>query len=551
MIIEIETPDGKVIEIEAPEGATNNQIQEVVTQVSSQYTPEKKETSSWAGRFAHGLADPILGAGQLAYNASPNWYKNFTTKSDKFLYDNTNGILGKNTEYNQFIKNRENQYQNELPVNEGIDEARMLGNVVTGLLGTKGMAAPKTIGGAIAQGGAVGGGMSAAAPVSKEGDYWDNKKQDAALGTLFGMPFGAGGHMISRLVSPNAAANQGLRQLQEAGINPTTGQTLGGWTNKAEQTLSSLPFLGHKITQARQATHDQFNKAMLDKIVKPFGEKVDEIGHTGIKQAHTIVSKAYDDVLDSTPGFKLDKKGIDELNNLMILAKELPADELLRFKKFFQGDLSKKFSSVGGIESHTYKALDSKLRRLVEQTKNKEINTAFQELRSILNHNAQRANPEFAQKLNVVDEAYSRLSSMDVAASKAALKEGVFTPGQALNAIKQNDKTVRKNKFSQGEKLDQNFAGLAQQILGNTVPDSGTAGRGFMGTLLTSGGAMIDPATTMLAGGGLLTSSALYTPLAQKGLNLLFTKRPEFAKPLSEVISKSTPFLAPGLMAGY
>ena len=83
-------------------------------------------------------------------------------------------------------------------------------------------------------------------------------------------------------------------------------------------------------------------------------------------------------------------------------------------------------------------------------------------------------------------------------------------------SIRKADKSARKRRSAQGEAPLQDVALAAEDVLGTTVPSSGTVERGsLLAGLGTLSAGAIDPYTTALGAGGLY---ALYTDPLQKAL---------------------------------
>ena len=126
------------------------------------------------------------------------------------------------------------------------------------------------------------------------------------------------------------------------------------------------------------------------------------------------------------------------------------------------------------------------------------------------------------------------------AGTAAKAKEGVFTPGQLLNAIRQNDSSVRDRATSRGAALMQDWATQGQKVLGDKYPDSGTAGRMFLGGGALASGA-VNPAIPIALAGG----AAAYTSPIQKALVAAVSKRPKDAARLAAMLRQGSPVLAP------
>jgi len=510
-------------------------------------SPKKPETSSWGGRFASGMRDPTLGASQFAQNMSNPVSQWFANKTDQWLHKNTDGFLGSESgDLNKEIQQREQLYQSQLPENEGFDEARMLGNMTTGLIATKGLGAPKTMLSSVGQGMAVGGGMAATAPVTKD-KYWKQKKTDLATGAIMGGALGPVGYGLGRVISPKFTNKEVVNQLKKAGITPTSGQTAGGVVNRTEQKLMSVPIAGDMIANRRMDAQKQFNTAMINKAIAPINKKVSGYGTQAIDDAHNLVSKSYDDVLGSSPGFVLDDVANAEISTLKQATKNLSDADISQFNRIYKNEVLRRLSPINGIDSKTYRILDTKLNNLVNSNRSKEdLHGALKELKHIFQRQASRTDPEFAKNLTNTKLAFKQMEAVKNASGAAGLQEGVFTPGQMVRGIKSADTTARKNYFKRGKAPMQSFAVNAQNVLGDTVPNSGTVDRMLMDVGLL-GGAVVDPlSTTALIGGG----SLLYTKPMQSILNYITTQRPEAAKLIAPAVSKSMPLLGGSLLSG-
>lgn len=107
-----------------------------------------------------------------------------------------------------------------------------------------------------------------------------------------------------------------------------------------------------------------------------------------------------------------------------------------------------------------------------------------------------------------------------------------------MMAVREADKSVRKNATSRGNALMQDLAGEGQRVLGNKVGNSFTTDRALLslGTLATGA---INPAIPA----GLLAGAGMYSRPVQNALVSAVTKRPEAAGLLSQIVRKSTPGL--------
>lgn len=96
-------------------------------------------------------------------------------------------------------------------------------------------------------------------------------------------------------------------------------------------------------------------------------------------------------------------------------------------------------------------------------------------------------------KLQDVDKAYARFSPIKMAANRAAASrtEGVFSPSEGLSALKEHmTKRGQGDRFLRGKGDNQDVHQAANSVLGSGYPDSGTAGRLGVTSLVLGGTGM-------------------------------------------------------------
>jgi hypothetical protein len=98
--------------------------------------------------------------------------------------------------------------------------------------------------------------------------------------------------------------------------------------------------------------------------------------------------------------------------------------------------------------------------------------------------------------------------------------------------------------------LNADLANAAQQVFGNTYPDSGTAARLWqmvsLNSALAGGSSYAFPGVALPIGA--LTSLMYGTPAARKAMFAALAKRPDVAKLFGEAVQKAAP--QAGLIAG-
>lgn len=507
-------------------------------------SPTPKGTYAGEG-ILRGLYDPFTGLAQGAYNMLPKKVQETGDKLNDYIADKT-GLLPKigPKGFNQAIASNEADYKQRQ--GGGIDAQRIAGNVLSPINAVLALKAPQAAGLAqrVVQGAGVGGAQSMAQPVT-QGDYWGEKAKQGTMGAAVGgaLPVVAGG--IARVVSPKASVNPDIDLLKSKGVNPTIGQTLGGWWNTAEQKATSMFGVGDSIRSAREGARNQFNKAVLNDVVESVGGKVDDIGTAGVKQAGDIISRAYDDALSGLKGVTLDQTGKAQLANLRAMSNNMPDTTRKQFNRVLDNIVMKRMSPNQGMTAETFKLVESELGAKAAaygksmQASERELGDALLEAQNILRQQAARQNPVYADALSKANQAWAKLVRAEGAAKASSVSDGVFTPGQYLGSIKSNSKSVRKRDFSRGTALGQDLGAAGQRVLGNTYPDSGTAGR--MLPVLQGAAALAEPLTLSATLGGM----ASYTPAMQRALVAAASKRGASAPFTAEQIRKLAPVLNP------
>lgn len=546
-VARFEMPDGRIGRFEVPEGTTPEQAQALIAQSMSQQKPAQE--ISRTEKIATGMADPIHGGAQLLTQSLPANVVQAGNRLNNWLADKT-GLVAKLPEggVDQQVREREAAYQAQRSAagESGFDGYRMIGNVaspaniaISRLL--PGLGAPMLTKMAV---GAAGGAASAALSPVTEGDFAAEKKKQIGIGAAAGgaTPLVVSG--VSRVISPKASVNPDVKMLRSEGVKPTIGQTLGGTFNAVEEKATSLPLVGDAIAYNRRRAVEQFNNAAINRATAPIGKRVDGSGVDAVRKAGDLVSDAYDAAKSQLGAFKIDAQANGELNKLRMLASSgLEGRERATFNKYFA-------DYIGGNKALTadkFKEFDSKLTKDIasfsasSDAYQQKLGDALKEVQRIITENAKRANPDAAKALAAADKAYANLVRVEGAAVGGKLADGVFTPGQLMTAVRGADKTVRDRATARGTALMQDLASAGQNVLGNRVPDSGTAGRVFMGGGLGAA-AYADPMLTgALTGSGLLA----YTPAVQSLLRGAVASRPELAQPVAQAFKKTSPYLVP------
>ena len=515
-----------------------------VTQPPTGRSPQ--QLSSALSRFGQGLLDPVTAGAQMLTNALPAGVVKAGNELNNYLADKT-GLVGRLPEggLNQQISEHEAEYQRQRKAagNEGIDFARMGGNILNpaNLAIASRIPQALTTGGRIAAGlggGALMGGITT--PVT-EGDYAKEKAKQMAVGGAFGAAFPAAGAMVNPKINPQ------VQMLMKEGVTPTPGQILGGTAQIIEDKLTSVPFLGDAISYARRQGLNEFNSAALARALKSIGEKTENIGREGIADVREKLSSAYNALLPKLT-FKADQKFVSDLDNLRQLASELPEEQANRFNQIISNQLEKKMTSSGLMSGDTIKIVESKLNTDAKgylSSDNhdiRQLGSALEEALNLVRQNLQRTNPVASKELSKINEGYAQYAKLRDAASRQGSLEGKFTPAQLAAAVRGQDKTVGKRAYSEGTALMQDLTDAGKSVLSPKYPDSGTAGRAAnIAGVGAAGTGYISP--EVLTGGAI--ASLPYLPYGRQAMAAMLAKRPTSAKEAAEAIRRLGPYSAP------
>jgi hypothetical protein len=429
----------------------------------------------------------------------------------------------------------------------GVDWSRMAGNVLSpAYLGLGGLVGPAaTLPGRMAQGAGLGAAYGGMQPVT-QGDYAEEKAKQAIVGGLAGGAMPALFSGAARMISPKPP--KGIEALAEEGIPVTVGQRLGGLAKTIEDRLTSVPGTGHMIEKARGKGYQEFNRAALDRALKPIKKSLPKglDVHEGLTHTRIALSGAYDDLLSKMTG-KIDDKFTSEFNNIAAKAEAtLPENLAALFKKRVIYETQKRVSKDGNITGKDLKAIQEGIRNNYEKFSGsqdafqREMGDMFEETLDAFNRMLSRNNPKYAMDLKRINSGYANFKRVQRAATSVGADEFI-TPAQLHSAIKALDKSKDKRAFSENAALMQDLSRAAKSVLPSKTPSSGTTERTLMTNPITGGLSMLGTAPLM----------PLYTgPGGRLAQTMLTHQRPAFAKPVANIVQNLPPYLTPGAVAG-
>lgn len=507
-------------------------------------------------KLVRGIRDPLDGAAQLLTNALPGRVVDAGNSLNNWIADKT-GMLAKvpDNGIDGLLRQQEAAYQAQRAAagESGLDGYRFAGNVASpmNLAAMSKVPAAATALGRIGAGVLAGGVGGALSPVNDGGNFWNEKGKQVGIGAATGGALSGVANGISRVISPNASLNPNVNLLKSEGVQPTIGQTLGGWANSLEEKTQSLPIVGDAITAARQRANDQMNKAAFNRALSPIGETLPKnipLGGSAVEYTSSRLGAAYDQLLPKLTT-QADSQFATGLNTLRASVQSGALDPKYSalFDKTIQARVLDKFQGQNSMTGQTLKDTESFLGNEIKRFGMSQdpdarlIGDAYKEVQSQLRGLVTRSNPQYADELRAINTGWANFKRVQNAAAKVGADDGVFTPAQLQSAVRVMDKSKDKARFAEGNALMQDLSGAAKSQMGGKIADSGTAGRLMWGAGALGAGA-INPAIPM----GLLGGAAAYTPPVQSLLRGLVSSRPDSAQAIAEALRQASPFLIPG-----
>jgi hypothetical protein len=500
-------------------------------------------------KFATGAADPIHGGAQLLTKMLPAGVVNAGNSLNNWLADKT-GLVARLPEggVDQQVREREAAYQQKRQAagESGFDGYRVLGNVASpaNIALASRLPVAASFGGRVATG--VGGGAVTGAfnPVT-DGDFAAEKGKQIGMGAAFGGAVPALTGATGRIISPNASRDPNLALLRREGVQPTIGQSLGGWANRVEEKAMSVPIVGDAISHSREVARRQFNEAAINRATAPIGVQSRGVGQGAVQNAGDNIGAAYDAARTALGSFQLDQRGLQEIGRIRTMVTNLPEPQQRSFQAALNS-IATDVSPNGTIPAAVFKRIDSKLGQDAARFSgsadpyHQQLGDALTALQQAITGAGRRANPQADAMFTAADRAYANLVRVEGASKAAMNAEGVFTPGQLNMAVRQADRSVRDRATARGTALMQDLGNAGQQVLGNKVPNSGTADRLMLGAG-GLGAYFVDPLIPM----GLLGGAAMYTQPMQGLLRGAVASRPQGAQAVANSLRQASPALVP------
>lgn len=438
-------------------------------------------------------------------------------------------------EIEAFLRKGDMPYEEKLAqVRQAIDQfseqnpgtaltAEIVGSLPTALLGGAGLARAGVTGAAKVAGleGALYGFGSG------EGGAAERAKSAAIGGTVGAVTGKASDFLFPKL-------SKAATELAKKGVRLTPGQRMGGKTKLIEERLTSVPFAGDIISDQQAQAMADFNRAEMNEALKVlddakprFNSAVSLLkpktkvpknlsGNEAFEFANSVISDAYDEVVPKM-SVNLNEAFENDLISIVRKNEGLGPDGLQKFQSKLEaifgrtGKQGVKGSVSRDIGGSTLKSIDSDLGTEIANysrspiAAERDLGAAMREVQTLLRDSMESSNPDVMKDYKKAQMAWRSLLPVRRAVANATAKSGEFTPKQLLQASKAVDKSKDRLATAKGQGIQQPFAQKAQEVLGQTVGDMGTADRAALMLMAQQG---FQAPLRTLAGGGALTLGA-------------------------------------------
>ena len=340
---------------------------------------------------------------------------------------------------------------------------------VAGLNALRGASLGAKVAGGALQGGGFGA-LYGAGNAKEIEDVAEDAMTQGTLGALTGGALSGAGAILAPKVS------SGVRKMMEKN-DLTYGQMGGKTASTLEQKLGAVV---PGVKTARNRAMSNWNREVAEEVANTIGAKIPKNLKTTSEYSQYItkaVNEAYDSAFDGmqvtlTPKLKAQFADLLENSGLDRLAKKKLKSELSRIQT-----MARK-KPTGRL----VKDLDSNIKNRVNAfRKSTNLNESpleepLRKARELFKESVIEQNPTQGAKWLATDKAYGQIASFQKAVGLGN-KTGTFSPAM-LNRSATEGMTSASKRISKANQTGrlQKISNEAEEILGDFVPDSGTAG---------------------------------------------------------------------------
>lgn len=371
----------------------------------------------------------------------------------------------------------------------------------------------------------------------------------AIKGGLFAGGTTAGLSGVNRAIAPRVQLS--AKDLSREGVTLTPGSAFGGTIQTIEQSAESLPLVGNYIKSARMQSFEDFNRAAYNRVLQNLDTNAklppNLMGRDALAYVEQQIRGKYQSVVPNL-SFTFDNRVAKQFDGILKRYSnsgkmgEAQQRQLQQIINAYKSDFANSPTISGQLAQAKKQDISAMAEAYKKATGSERIlGEALSDLQAVFMNTLRNQNPKYAAELKKADSAFADFVRVQTAMAKTKGEEAVFTPNQLAQAVKEQDKSMRKGAYAKGQARMQDLADKGVSILGNKVPDSGTVSRGLVAGGLTGAAGYVDP----LYGLGTAFMTLPYTKTGQK---LLFSPRPQTVTNLNERLRAGAPYAVPGLL---
>ena len=346
----------------------------------------------------------------------------------------------------------------------------------------------------------IGGLTAAEQPVDNAktlGEFVDQKRKQIAGGMVGGKVGDTVMRGAGRMIAPQLGRAQQI--LSDLGVRMSPGQVARGRTQRAEEAMTSIPFVGTKIANAERQGVEDFNRGAVKTVLEPLGIHLpDDVkaGHDAIKYAQGELNRAYEGLLPNLQfSSTLSPGSANALRTILTDVQRLGPQYARDFQRQMDRVVLARLRQTGGtMTGKTFKEVELAMTDMINDYATgdplqRHMGRAFDQVLDIMRSELEAQNPSHAGALQTVNRAYAMLSRVEDASMNTVTPDGVFMPSSLLREVRKAARqTGRRKSYAAGDALMQDLGEAGQEVLPRTLRDSGTTERRLWTSLLAGGG---------------------------------------------------------------
>lgn len=379
----------------------------------------------------------------------------------------------------------------------------------------------------------------------------------------------------SRVAKPVWHLTKDAKLLADKGIYATPMSASGASLKAAEDKLMSIPGVGDILAAGRRAGVKDYNKYIItdtsggplpgagygreafDAALDRFNTRYDDaLNGLHLNINDPAIQSSFNNVVRNN---ELDKQGLDTFNQTWNNFRANHAQGSMPITGVNTPGLSVQnpFGPPTLIDGSGVQRLTQKFgerAKSFQQSKDpyhNQTGDAYSDAReelfnAVANQNIGNKGAAGVQKLKDTNLDYARFSPVMSAGNRAAAtrRDGVFSPAEGLGALKQHmERRGNGNMFLRGQGDNQDVHQAANNVLGSSYPDSGTAGRLAVTSLALGGGGFgVDRMTESDVGYLPLAAIAAYVAASSSkgGRQYMLGRKYGWQDPLSQALQNAT-----------